>query len=288
MLFDRILVPLDGSAVAEAVLSQVDRILRRADSELILLRVAPLSVYPSTELPVAVPVYLSEAKSYVLDLAARLSDQGARARGLALEGSPAETILDVVQRERATLITMATHGRGGLARWVFGSVAEKVLRASPVPVLVLRSFSQAGGRRGTEALAFKRILVPLARFHGGILPSVKELALLFGSSVSLLHVSEAGEDAEAKALARREAEAARAEFQASGISTEFLERPGGDAAQEILAVAAEKDAGLIAITTHGRSGPSRWALGSVTEKVLRSSWIPLLVVRNPSAQTPKG
>ena len=83
------------------------------------------------------PRVLEEAKAYVRQVAARLSEEGARARALAQEGPVAGTILGVAEREKVTLIAMATHGRTGLSRWVFGSVAEKVLRTSPVPLLVL-------------------------------------------------------------------------------------------------------------------------------------------------------
>ena len=280
MLFDRILVPLDGSPTAEAVLGQVERILRRTDSEVILLRVASLPIYPYTEIPAVLPAPRDEAELYVKQVAGRLSDRGARARGIALEGPAAATILKAAEREKATLIAMSTHGRTGFARWVFGSVTEKVLRASPVPVLILRSYEK-GVRTSEAPIAIRKILVPVERFHLGIVPPVKDVAQLFGSRVLFLHVVEPGEDPAAKAKAQSEAEAAGRALMEAEIPAVILERTGKEPAEEILQAAEEEGVGLVAISTHGRRGPTLWALGSVTEKVLRSATVPLLVVRHP-------
>jgi len=281
MLFERILIPLDGSPVSEAVLSQVERIVRRTDSELVLLRAAPKGVYPYADLPVTLEREVEEAKAYVQQIASRLSEQGARARGIVRDGSPAGAILDLAQQENITLIAMATHGRTGLSRWVFGSVAEKVLRASPVPLLLLRSFVADSARTSATPLAIRKILVPVERFRLDILPFVREFAQLFGSRIVLLHVVEPGEDAAARAEARREAESVGQRLQEDQIPTVILEREGPDPAQEILRACQDEGAGMIAITTHGRSGLTRWVLGSVAEKVLRSATVPLLIVRNP-------
>ena len=172
-----------------------------------------------------------------------------------------------------------SHGRSGLARWVFGSIAEKVLRASPVPLLLLRSFEEGGSPAPSAPLSFDRILVPFAHFHPRILDYVREFAILFGSRVALLHVSEPGEDRESQDQARTELPLVQKELESVGIPTEVLERRG-DPAVEILEGARDAMADIIAMTTHGRSGLSRWALGSVTEKVLRTATVPLLVVRN--------
>jgi nucleotide-binding universal stress UspA family protein len=273
-MFERILLPLDGSPVAEALLDRLGPILTRNDSELLLLRVAPTSVYPYAELPIVVPDIRIESRAYVQRIAQGLIERGARARPLVEEGPPAGTILDVAEREKATLIAMPTHGRTGIARWVFGSVTEKVVRASPVPLLVVRSFPAV-----PSPLSFERILVPIVHFHFKIMPHVREVARLFGSRVAIVHVVEPGEDASTRDQAQAEIRTLVNELKENGIPTEVLERKG-DPAHEILEACRQEQAGLIAITTHGRHGPTRWALGSVTEKVLRSSPVPLLVVRN--------
>ena len=108
---------------------------------------------------------------------------------------------------------------------------------------------------------------------------MREFSIHFGSKVTLLHVLEPGEDPDDRDEARAEVRRVQKDLESAGIPTELRERRG-DPALEILECAREERAGIIAMTTHGRSAPSRWAVGSVTEKVLRSATVPMLVVRN--------
>src|SRR6185503_16183204 len=136
-MFERILVPLDGSPRAELILSQVGRILRREDAEVLLLRVVDLPIpMGSPEISARIDVTQlraqerEAAQKYVHEVARRFSDRGAKVHGRVAEGSPADMILQTARTEGSTLIAMATHGRSGLARWTLGSVAEKVARAA--------------------------------------------------------------------------------------------------------------------------------------------------------------
>jgi nucleotide-binding universal stress UspA family protein len=174
---------------------------------------------------------------------------------------------------------MSTHGRSGLARWVFGSVAEKVLRASPIPVLIVPSFTGSGGDvfpTGAREIPFKKILVPIASAELSleIVPPAIEFAQLFESRVLALNVCQGPECSVPVHEMRRAYEL----FTAGGVATEPLVRQG-DAAVQILEACRETGADLIAMTTHGHSGVSRWVLGSVAEKVLRGANVPLLVLR---------
>jgi len=280
-MFERILLPLDGSALGEAILPQIEPILGREDSEIILLHVAQLqkaAVGPRLSTP-AFPDPVSDAQGYLARIENRFSRNGTRTRSIVDVGSPAAVILDVAEREEVTLIAMATHGRTGLARWVFGSVSEKVLRASRVPLLLLRSFQEGGSPAPSEPLALDRVLVPIANFHLRILGYVREFAIHFGSKITLMHVIEPGEESTVQDQARAEIHHVQQDLETAGIPTETRERRG-DPAMEILECARDERASIIAMTTHGRTGPSRWAVGSVTEKVLRSATVPMLVVRN--------
>jgi nucleotide-binding universal stress UspA family protein len=143
-MYDRVLVSLDGSDLAEAILPFAEQLAGPLDAELILLRV----VEPvSTAEALASGGYVSpesftlrdlEAKRYLAGVKARLSKKGLRTRALTVLGAPAEEILAVVKHTGANLVAMTTHGRSGLGRALFGSVAERVLRESPVPVLLMR------------------------------------------------------------------------------------------------------------------------------------------------------
>jgi nucleotide-binding universal stress UspA family protein len=285
-MFERILVPLDGSELAESVLTQVRPILTHKDAELLLLRVVTLPSAGEEGAGEPLSLLWSRATEYLQKIAQRLSSQGARVRTKVLEGFPASRVLEVARKERVTLIALSTHGRTGLPRWVFGSVAEKVLRGSPVPVLAMPSFVGMGGDafvRGAQELPFKTIVVPIAAapLSLEVLPPLTEFARLFGSSVLLVNVC-AGEEC---SVPVHEMRMAYEKLREGGVTAEPLVKQG-DAASQILETCREKGADLIAMTTHGRSGVPRWLLGSVAEKVLRAANVPLLVVRPAKAVRP--
>jgi nucleotide-binding universal stress UspA family protein len=126
----RLLVPLDGSDLAEAVLPDVIAITKRRGAELLLLRVA------YARAPGAAPVAEAQAEAYLAGLAHRLAGEGLPVRPTVRYGFAPEEILDEIGRQRPDLVAMATHGHTGLTHLLLGSVAEKVLRSSPVPVLL--------------------------------------------------------------------------------------------------------------------------------------------------------
>ncbi|MEA3336639.1 MAG: universal stress protein [Chloroflexota bacterium] len=148
--FKRILVPLDGSPVSERALPAALTLAKKFESQIFLLRVLDI---PSPTPPISHPEETmgwigwvqearqqahQEAQSYLEALQGELDRQGFKTRILLRDRAPAEDILDVVSAEAIDLIVISSHGRGGLARWMFGSVAEKVVRHSPCPVLVIR------------------------------------------------------------------------------------------------------------------------------------------------------
>jgi len=198
-------------------------------------------------------------------------------------GTAAETILDNAAAEQATLIAMSTHGKTGMARWVLGSVTERVLQASPLPVLVTRSFPAGISRGNLEALPVRNFLLPLdgsplsleaVRFIPGLAASVD-------ARVTLLHVDDPSPyEGRWKSPDETLKEAERLLREACVVTGHELR--SGDAGEEILKVIDERQIDLVVMTTHGRSGPSRWIYGSVTAKVLRSAPIPMLVIRPPS------
>ena len=281
-MFERIVIPLDGSELAESILVQVSKILRRKDAEILLLRVVTLP--PSTDADLGEPLdrLWSRATEYLHGVSERLSSEGVRVRCKAVEGFPANEILKTAEVEKATFIAMSTHGRTGLSRWVFGSVTEKVLRASSIPVLAVPSFLGQGGDAfpaGAREIPFKKIVVPIAaeELSLEVIPALAEFGELFGSRVFLVNVSGDPETPVPVQVMHQASEL----LLKGGISSESIVRTG-DPATQILETSREQGADLIALTTHGRSGPSRWMMGSVAEKVLRGANLPLLVVRSRS------
>ncbi len=141
-MYKKILVTLDGSALAEKVLPHVEELAKSFESEVVLLQVLKLPAIPTApEASLTEDNVLAEkeAREYLERIEARLKKQHINARPVLAEGQPADEIVDYAALEKVDLIAMSTHGRSGLGRWVFGSVAERVLRAAPVPVLLVRN-----------------------------------------------------------------------------------------------------------------------------------------------------
>jgi nucleotide-binding universal stress UspA family protein len=151
-MYDRIVVALDGSALAEAVLPHVAALAEPFRPTVTLVRAyePPASLMAgvaASALPGTGPLFdpgpaiqagREEADAYLDGIAARLAAAGLCTEPIRVDGPPAASILAVARRRHASLIAMTTHGRGGLNRLVFGSVAEAVLRAAPCPVLLVR------------------------------------------------------------------------------------------------------------------------------------------------------
>lgn len=147
-MYERVLVPLDGSEVAEAIVPFIEQVAGPLEAEVVLLRVvepmSPAEAMASVDVgaPGALAAREDNARRYLSELERRLSNKGLRLRTRVAFGSPAEEILAAAKATGADLVAMATHGRSGLGRVLFGSVAEAVLQTSVVPVLVIRSTSK--------------------------------------------------------------------------------------------------------------------------------------------------
>jgi nucleotide-binding universal stress UspA family protein len=150
-MFERILVCLDGSKLAEQIMPYATEEAIRFQGKLVLFQVVqePVTFSPGFPGEAPVPVEtdamiertkqaLDRAGEYLEKLAAPLRKKGVQVEIVAVPGRPGEAILDYANTNSIGLITIATHGRGGLRRVVFGSVADYVLRESGLPVLVIR------------------------------------------------------------------------------------------------------------------------------------------------------
>jgi nucleotide-binding universal stress UspA family protein len=145
--FKRILVPLDGSPLAERALPLATSLAQKFDSEIILLRILDVSTLtlPTWHME-APPDWIVEAhehiheevKNYLKTQQDQLRQQGFEVRTLLRGASPAEGILEIAETQEVDLIVMSTHGRSGLTRWALGSVADKVMGHSHCPVLLIR------------------------------------------------------------------------------------------------------------------------------------------------------
>jgi nucleotide-binding universal stress UspA family protein len=154
-MYKRVVVPLDGSPLAEGMLRFIVDIAGPLDLEVVLLRVIrpepPLVVETSRHVVVEdVEARMAEAREYLAPLATELSARGVRVRTEARRGEPVQEIVDGAREAGADLIAMTTHGRSGLGRLLFGSVAEAVLRQAEIPVFLMRMTEAQVGAPATR------------------------------------------------------------------------------------------------------------------------------------------
>jgi nucleotide-binding universal stress UspA family protein len=136
-MLSTILVPLDGSALAERALPFAERLAGRSSAKVVLLRAAQAWTIPGSDPAEHQLKALHESEAYLERLADGLSERGISVEVASLYGNPARAILDAAHTRQADLIVMATHGRGGLRRWAYGSIADQVLRQAEKPVLLV-------------------------------------------------------------------------------------------------------------------------------------------------------
>jgi nucleotide-binding universal stress UspA family protein len=157
--FEHILIPLDGSPLSEEALPVAISLAQKYDSQLILFRTLDLSpsVMESITHPAAQALFdqwkeqaTAAVERYLSNYQEKLREQGVQARTVVHEQPAAEAILDTATAEQIDLIVMTTHGRGGAARWACGSVADKVARHAPCPVLLVRQNPTAPHEESAE------------------------------------------------------------------------------------------------------------------------------------------
>ncbi|MDP2743525.1 MAG: universal stress protein, partial [Dehalococcoidia bacterium] len=283
-MYERILIPLDGSEQAEMALPYAITLAQAFGSEVDVVAVGGEEERKFERL---IRIYLER-------VAAGLAEEAVRAKAAFLYGNPAEETVDYARKNSIGLIIMATHGRSGVARWVMGSVAGKIVRSSLTPVLLINA-KLYRERKASEA-KFSRILVPLDGSSLGAvaLPYAEELARKMKAEIKLLHIplpayrlTGAGEldfsfpeqlmeDMRKAASDYLSQMSAEVKGKGIAVSAEIIE---GVADEMIPDYAKEKGVDLVAMSTHGRGGLSRLVFGSVMDKVLHSLEIPILVIR---------
>jgi nucleotide-binding universal stress UspA family protein len=290
------LVPLDGSEAAEKVLPYARGLARSLKISVELLAVIEISRYASSEkarfLDALMDVAIRRNQEYLQRVATTF--QGASAEWTVEAGVPEEVIITKAAQNKGTLITMATHGRSGINRWLLGSIAEKVLRGTNNPVLLVRANEETKVEGESTP---NSIIVPLdgSELAECILSAVVELARTIKLKVILLRSYSVkkhfiyGYENYIRALDTLEAESKNAVLTYLDSKMQQLKSDGlvdvlsvvaeGDAAEAIIELAKGSPNSLIAMCSHGRSGVTRWVLGSVTEKAVRHSGNPVLVIR---------
>ncbi len=315
-MFKRILVPLDGSNRAERAIPVAARIARALGGSVILLQVTTTPVEygpyiaPSSErAKEQIDAELSEANTYLQNIAKTDELVGIPTEVKALFGAAAPTILSAAQTFHANIIVMCSHGYTGFKRWIMGSVADKVTRYSPVPVLVLREGGPVPAVAVQEPV---RVLVSVdgSPLSEAVLEPAAYLAAALAQATSqqgalhLLRVvdlpstggkfrSDAYIDTSVKEQAKHEDEAylvtlanrlREGDLANLDLAISYSVEADPDVAEAIVKKAEQGKFDFIAMATHGRGGVQYWALGSITERVLHTTNLPLLIMRPSEVQ----
>jgi nucleotide-binding universal stress UspA family protein len=285
------LLPLDGSSTAETMLPVAAAFARRLGLQVLLLDLVREAWPGGNERAEAA---LQAARHYLDGVAANLRSAGIEVETRAVPGSEdvATGINATAAEVDAALIMLATHGRSGPRRWIIGSVTSEVVQTAERPVLVVRAEPGTAGRHdGT----IRRILLPLdgspraevaleeaarlARAFGAVLNLVQVVqwaAALVGTSTEFYATG--GLDQGLESAAQEYLAGVRRRLPADvTVEAQVLR---GDAAGGILDHAAATGADLVVMSTHGRSGIARWELGSVADRIVRSSHLPVLLLRS--------
>ena len=306
-MYKRMLVPLDGSELAEVVLPYAKELAGRLDLELNLLHVyQPIG----SESQFMSRAYLERAAEIVQKQSREVQSKtgappGRKAVEVRVEvtvGHPAEEILHYAEGDKIDIILMATHGRSGVRRWILGSVADKVLRKSKIPIWLVRA--NIPEEIVHDEWHKRTMLVPLdgSKFAESVLPHVETLAKQRGAelvNVNLLrvfeepHVNADYPEASMNLTWKEHVERIRDHFKRE--AKQYLEgvqkrltsaglkvRPEvlmGNPADEIIDYAHRNHPNLVVMASHGYSGISRWEYGSVADKVLHGVSSPIFMVR---------
>ncbi|MCC7106471.1 MAG: universal stress protein [Chloroflexi bacterium] len=284
-----ILVPLDGSPLSERALPYARVLARAVDGKIILVRSAQARTFPGTDPTDEQVRAVEDAEAYLDGIATRLSEEGIQSEVAVPYGLPAEEIVAEVAIRDPDLVVMSTHGRGGLGRWIYGSVADQVIRDCRKPILLIPATCE---RLWTLDRPIK-VVVPLdgSPLAEAVFATIEQLATGYRSDLVVIRAVEplnyayaegyayVALDPEAElAEARDYVNAAAARLRETGLKVEAEVR-SGYAAPTIEAVARARQADLIAMSTHGRGGLARLVMGSVATGTLQRSSVPLLLIR---------
>ena len=272
----RILVPLDGSDLAEESLSVTHALSKAYETQVTLLFVdqqASRRVLVGRSGP-GVLEDAAEQVRYLDEIVSQLQTAGVNADHKVSSGEIASQISDSA-RTGSDLIVMSTNGRSGLQRLLIGSVANQVIQSSSKPLLLLRPT----GDWRSRSTSFHRLLVALdgSEFSERILPYVRTIARLFGSEIILLFVAEGSTSDAYRTTMGRYLENLAAELRESGLEVQVQVHAGGPA-RTIVAVAETEHADLIMLATHGRGGLDRLMLGSVADRVMHHMPCPVFLL----------
>lgn len=301
-MFNRILLPMDRSPLAECVLPHAAAIARAFESQITLVHVMDpphRANWHRAVDPLSWRIIKAEAETYLDDLALRLQKAGLPAEKQILEGEAADRIVEFSHKNVVPLIMVSSHGQSGLSEWNVSSVVTKIIMRAQTSMMIVRAHQPAPPE--VTGLRYHRMLVPMDGSQRAecILPAVATLARAHQAQVLLVHVARrpemprrtppTDEDVE---LAERFVERNRAE--AIQYLDELRSRLSGDIQARVLVadhIAAtlyelvdQEKIDLVLLAAHGYSGPTQWPFGSAVSSFITYGTTPLLIVQDLSPE----
>jgi len=310
-MFDTILVPLDGSQLADCVLPHVAAIARSFDAEVTLLRMLEKNqAGTSAQLfdllnwqinKTKVTLYLEKAK-------ACYQESGIRARTVVIEGLVADGITEYAQNQGMKLIVLSSHGRNGLTQWGISSITQKIILSAQTSLLIVRA-NQYGSHSDEVSVTpvYQRILVPLdgSQRAENVLPIITQLAQFYKSEIHLVQVIQTPEMARQmpptpedielsnRVIKRNQEEAERyleqlkSRSYLEGIAVQTHLLINENAAVALHQFVEQEHIDMVALNAHGYSGNHQWPYGSLVNNFIFYGKVPLLIVQDlPGKQDP--
>lgn len=288
-MFEDMLLPFDGSDGASRVVHHAAEIAHWADATINLLYVADSTRESVTVVEgETVDVLVREGKEIVDEGAEILETLGVSHETDVVQGNPAPTIVDYAERYDQDLVVMPTHGREGLSRFLLGSVSEKVVRLSSVPVLSVRM-------EPDEELTFpyEHVLVPTDGSDAAVQAAERTLsfAAALDATVHVLSVVEdtdlgpdvrsSIDDTDGETAATHAVDSVVSAAESHGVTETVSYVDHGSPVEAILDCIESNDVHVVGMGTTGRRGTDRILLGSVAEKTVRAAPVPVLTVAPP-------
>ncbi len=296
-MIDHILVPLDGSSLAECVLPHAVAAGQALDARVTLLRAVVREATPGSRAvdPLDWHMRKSEADSYLGEVAERLRETGLEVKTVLEEGRAPERIIRYAQTHGVGLIIISSHGRSGLSRWNINSVVQKVILQAYAPTMIVRAYRPCPEE--LIGLGYGGLLVPLdgSKRAECTLPWAKNLAEFHECRVVLAHVVNRPEVARRAPLTEEERELVqrltslnKEEGEAylqdvksrldAAVDTHLLVSDNPAAALHELVDEEEVD--LVVMAAHGYSGEARWPYGSIALNFIAYGATPLLMIQD--------
>ena len=302
-MLKHILVPLDGSSLAECTLPHAVALARVFDAQITLLQVVSRED-PDMEMDAVSPldwqIRRAEAKAYIQDVAKRLEELELDDEGVVIEGQAAKDIIEFAHGNDMDLIVLSSHGRSGLSEWGISSIVQKVALRAHVPIYIVRAY--AAGSEDLDGLTYRQIMVPLDGSQRAecAISTAEELSRAFDAGLLLVHVVRRPEVPRRAPLTDEERDLvdrliavnqAKAEDYMDDIKahsaegTEVMGRVAESSALELHRIAQDRKVDLMVLSAHGYSGEPRWPYGSISLNLIFYGTSALLIVQDiPSSE----